>query len=102
MINSSVYSLQVDTYTKMILDSLEPHPDIMEVEISPEAKWRPAGSSGPFLDVGQPFDRMLYRTSANCSEDTKKEGSSAHAASSNKRLSDCVTVKMEAGCASHL
>jgi hypothetical protein len=26
-------------------------PDVTEVEITPEALWRPAGSSGPFMSV---------------------------------------------------
>ncbi|GAX74030.1 hypothetical protein CEUSTIGMA_g1480.t1 [Chlamydomonas eustigma] len=99
MINSSVYSLQVDTFTKAILDSLEAYTDIMEVEISPEAKWRPAGSSGPFQDAGQPFDKLLH-TCASCREGTNGGDTSEHAASTE--LSNGVKVKTEAGFAINL
>lgn len=44
MKNSSVQNLQLDSYTKRILQQLENYPNVTEVEVAPDARWRPAGS----------------------------------------------------------
>ena len=64
MVNSSIQSLQVDTYTRHILEALAPVPEVMEVEVSPEGRWRPSGSAGAFMDVGHPFDPKQHSTKA--------------------------------------
>eukprot|EP00193_Tetraselmis_chui_P000747 CAMPEP_0177758088 /NCGR_PEP_ID=MMETSP0491_2-20121128/4001_1 /TAXON_ID=63592 /ORGANISM="Tetraselmis chuii, Strain PLY429" /LENGTH=724 /DNA_ID=CAMNT_0019273805 /DNA_START=584 /DNA_END=2758 /DNA_ORIENTATION=+ len=50
MKNSSIENLQIDSYTERILQMLE-HTSYNEVEISPEALWRPAGTEQDFRDV---------------------------------------------------
>jgi hypothetical protein len=43
MRNSCVQQLQVDTYVAAILEALKGQPDISEVDIGPDGRWRPAG-----------------------------------------------------------
>ena len=38
MVNHTIYSLRVDTYTQHILEALKATPDILQVEISPEGE----------------------------------------------------------------
>lgn len=38
MVNSTIQSLQIDTYTQHILQALASSPDILEVEISPQGE----------------------------------------------------------------
>lgn len=49
-------SRQIDTYTARVLECVESMPAVMEVEISPEATWRPAGSTGAWQHLDQPFN----------------------------------------------
>ncbi len=55
MRNSCVQNLQVDTYMVTLLASLSDSPDMIEVEIAPNATWRPTGGShsAAWYDVGQ-------------------------------------------------
>ncbi|WIA09682.1 hypothetical protein OEZ85_009068 [Tetradesmus obliquus] len=48
---SCVQSLQVDAYLTHILRVLAGLPEVTEVEITPEAHWRPAGSTAAFMCV---------------------------------------------------
>ncbi|KAF6256419.1 hypothetical protein COO60DRAFT_110528 [Scenedesmus sp. NREL 46B-D3] len=48
---SCVQSLQVDGYLTHVLRVLAGLPDVTEVEITPEALWRPAGSRAAFMSV---------------------------------------------------
>ena len=54
MKHSCVKMLQVDVYAASILDALSSRPDVLSVEISPEARWRPAGGGedAPWHEAG--------------------------------------------------
>lgn len=43
--------MQIDAYLTHIIKALAALPEVTEVEINPEAQWRPAGSSAPFMSV---------------------------------------------------
>lgn len=50
--------------SQAILQALASAPEVTEVEISPEGRWRPAGSTGRFLGAGDPYDRSTYERDA--------------------------------------
>ncbi|KAK9817204.1 hypothetical protein WJX72_011055 [[Myrmecia] bisecta] len=49
--NLSVHELQTDVYVARLLTCLQASPDILEVELDPEGRWRPAGSTGDWHDI---------------------------------------------------
>ncbi len=50
---TSVDRLQQDTYLSEVVRALAQQPGVTQVELDPEGRWRPAGSTGPFWDVLQ-------------------------------------------------
>ena len=58
LMDSSIFQLTSDSFIQAILDSLSRNEEVTEIEVSPDAKWRPAGSQGPFLAPGEPYVSM--------------------------------------------
>lgn len=78
MKNSSIQNLQIDTYMQYVLAALADVPSVSDVEISPEAKWRPAGSGGPFLEAGQAYvassDAGVAGSATHIKAEVQREG----------------------------
>ncbi|KAK9826692.1 hypothetical protein WJX74_010222 [Apatococcus lobatus] len=51
MKNFSVFELQVDAYMQRVLECIQSQPDIVEIEVSAEGQWRPAGSTDRWRDI---------------------------------------------------